>query len=191
MAPAERKACAEDLRNACAVKLGAVAQDFGRAARPTWARPLRVGVTSVGLLGLLTLVVYWWEGHSDLVEGRAWEASSSLAACRPIAKGGCPANSGVFFQTKEEENPWILYDLEKPTRFSRIDVENSRTGFTERAVPLIVEVGDDQVAWREVARMTVDFKDWTTTFPVVTARYVRLRVSRVTSLHLARVSLHR
>ncbi|HEY5961478.1 MAG TPA: hypothetical protein VIV60_33195, partial [Polyangiaceae bacterium] len=72
-----------------------------------------------------------------------------------------------------------------------VDVENSRAGVTERAVPLILEVGDDQVAWREVARMTVDFKEWHATFPVVTARYVRLRVPRVTSLHLAHVALHR
>jgi hypothetical protein len=189
--PAKRKSHAEELRNASASVVGSLSREVELSARTMLARPLRAGLTSAALLGLMTLVAYAWIERSNLANGKPWRASSALGECQPIHRGGCPARPGIFFHTKEDDNPWIEYDLSKPTAFSSVVVENAKDGFTERAIPLIIEVGNDQVNWREIARTTSDFKEWTATFPTITARFVRLRVPRVTYLHLAQVTIKR
>jgi hypothetical protein len=56
-------------------------------------------------------------------------------------------------------------------------------------VPRVIEVSNDQKNFREVARRTEVFREWETTFPPVTARYVRARVDRRSVLHLVRVTV--
>lgn len=44
--------------------------------------------------------------------------------------------------------------------------------------------------WREVARQPAAFSTWEPRFTTTTARYVRLRTDRTTTLHLERVEVH-
>jgi len=53
-----------------------------------------------------------------------------------------------------------------------------------------VEVSSDLVNWDTVARQNTNFETWEPSFPTVKARYVRLRLDRVGTLHLAMVPMY-
>ena len=189
--PASRKALARAMQQVCASIVDRLVTEADRSVTRMLARPVRVVLTVFMAVGLSSMAAYGWNAHANLARGKTWRASSTLIACRPIEKGGCPLREGVFFHTKEEMNPWIEYDLGRVDSFSRVVVENARDGLHMRAVPLIAEVGDDQESWREIARITTNFDEWATSFPPVKARYVRFRVPKLSYLHLARIEIRR
>jgi hypothetical protein len=133
------------------------------------------------------------EARSDLAQGAAWRASSKyevekLGCTSPEQE--CPESPSLFVCTNEEKDPWVEFDLGKNREISRIEVENRRDCCSDRAVPLIVEVSENHKRWKTVARQDVEFKTtWQAKFTPVKARYVRLRVHRVSFLHLARVRI--
>lgn len=128
---------------------------------------------------------------ADLAEGKPWVASSAWGLCNPKIGRCGPLISRIFFHTKDDESPWVRFDLLAPTPFSSATIINRSDDAAERAVPLLLEVSADDVIWREVARREADFSIWRPAFEPVTARYVRLRVPRKTWLHLEAVKLHR
>jgi hypothetical protein len=125
----------------------------------------------------------------DLALGKPWRASSRAFECHPHDMECGGAHSAMFFHTTEEEKPWLLIDLGAPTEFARVEVVNREDCCIDRAVPLVLEVGDDETHFREVARNPEAFRDWEATFAPLKARYVRLRVDRRSILHLVRVSV--
>jgi F5/8 type C domain len=123
--------------------------------------------------------------ETDLARGKAWRASSiGYAACTSPAQ---ECRSSYFFHTKAERQPWVEVDLGEPLLFSELRVRNRSDCCTERALPLVVEVSDDAQTFRPVAERTTNFRTWTPRFEPVRARYVRLRASGSTILHLRRV----
>jgi hypothetical protein len=127
---------------------------------------------------------------------RVLSLGPNLAANRPFRTSstwpGCPADPNcvpLAFCTDPQDNPWAELDLGKPTRFRRIEIANRTDCCGERAVPLIVEVSDDAVHYREIARRTEEFSSWTVKFAPLTARYVRFKVPRSTVFHLQRVAI--
>jgi hypothetical protein len=151
----------------------------------------------MGALAAIALVLLFMAVNSvrramqgpDLLVGKPWIASSKAYDCRPKDMECGGARSAMFFHTTEEDKPWVEFDLGGKQTFSRIEVVNREDCCPERAVPLIVEVSDDKAKWTEVARRTDTFREWETTVKPTTARYVRLRVDRRTSMHLVRVTL--
>lgn len=153
-------------------------------------------VRSLGPLALLVAAV--WGAvvgvqrsmlKPDLAAGKPWRASSSLETCRPQDHYCAQAHTDIFFHTVEEVEPWVELDLRKPTTFSVVDVTNRSDCCPDRAVPLAVEVSNDQTSWREVARRADTFSEWRAKFKPQTARYVRLRALRRTLLHLEKVAV--
>jgi hypothetical protein len=71
----------------------------------------------------------------------------------------------------------------------RVEIKNRTDCCGDRAVPLVVEVSQDDKTWTQVARREAEFADWTAKFPKTKARYVRLRVARVAMLHLDEVKI--
>jgi hypothetical protein len=131
--------------------------------------------------------------EKNLAEGKPWRASSTYAICHP-ERIDCGGRTAIFFHTLEEDEPWVEFDLQAPTQFSKIVVHNRRDGpafIAERAVPLVIEVGDDQKTWKEIARRDETFMEWTAKFEPVTARYLRLRTPHKTYLHLESVKVYR
>ncbi len=125
----------------------------------------------------------------DLAAGKPWRASSSPDTCHPAQRRCAGVSTGMFFTTSEEVDPWLVIDLGKSTRFNQIEVVNRDDCCPDRAVPLLVEVGNDQKHWREVSRRTETFAVWTARFATQEARYVRLHVPRRTVFHLNKVAL--
>jgi hypothetical protein len=182
--------------------LDAVAVESLRAQHEVVARrpdpsTKRWRLASVGLLGVLLVGVGAWKlgarlfAPRNLLEGVAWTASSEALKCNPAMHTCGGTRTDIFFHTNAEANPWLRYDLGAPTSFSRVSVRNRQDMGLDRCLPLIVETSDDGQSWTERARRTERFVEWTGSFPIVTARFVRLRVAApLTWFHLEAVELH-
>ena len=146
-------------------------------------------VFAIGVVPLIPKVL----DHGDLAKGRPWRASSVFAVCDPEKITCGSGRTAVFFHTVEESQPWLEIDLGAPTRFSEVVVVNRRDGgqdVLDRAVPLILEVSDDQKTWRTLGQVDKSFSVWKPKFEATTARYVRTRSPRTTMLHLDAVKIY-
>lgn len=166
-----------------------VAQQLGperRIGRALVQRSVRSGFLAlfliVGSITLVTLIIAATTGP-DLAAGKPWQASS-INASVPKATDG-----EYLFHTQEEDGPWFEIDLKAPTQFAKVEVTNRRDCCPERAAPAIIEVSDDQKTWKEVSRRKDSYSKWTAKFAPVKARYVRVRVPRRSTLHLASVAV--
>lgn len=129
----------------------------------------------------------WNERRGDLARDRTWKASShGPPGCESPAQT-CGQSPHFFFHTQEEENPWVMIDLGGKREFSEVIVENRSDCCPERVAPLVIEVGSDKNRWKQVASRPDVFSTWKASFPSVKERYVRVRSTRKTILHLARV----
>lgn len=126
----------------------------------------------------------------DLAKGKPWRASSKLFDCHPERLDCGGAATSIFFHTQLENEPWVEIDLGAPTQFRSLTVRNRSDGVRDRAVPLVLEVGDDRATWKQLATRAEEFSVWKPSFDAVTARYVRLRVARQSFLHLDSVKVH-
>lgn len=158
-----------------------------------WSQP--IGLVAPSLFVIVLCVAGYTLGQrrlepADLAEGKPWVASSSWATCTPSAGRCGPLTSRIIFHTLEDDSPWFRIDLGQPTTFSHATIINRSDDVPERAVPLLLEVGDDGTTFREVARRESQFTIWRPSFEPVRARYVRVRVPRKTWLHLEAVKLH-
>jgi hypothetical protein len=142
---------------------------------------LAVAVSSVAAaLAFLTGLTLFILAPTDLAQGRPWRASSALPAVY---------TANILFHTNEEMNPWFEIDLGESKEVRRLLVKNRSDSNWGRAVPLIAELSEDQANWKAVARRESPFSVWEPDFAPQKARYVRLRVPRVTSLHLEQVKV--
>jgi hypothetical protein len=129
----------------------------------------------------------WSERRGDLARDRQWKASSLGApGCESPAQT-CGQSPNFFFHTVEEENPWVMIDLGAKREFSEVIIENRTDCCPERVAPLVIEVGSDKNRWKQVASKPDVFSTWKASFGSVKERYVRVRSTRKTILHLARV----
>lgn len=135
-------------------------------------------------------VLGWLTAPRNLARSAEWTTSSSAFTCRPSHHECGGGRTDIFFHTNSETNPWLRYDLGSAKSVSGLTIVNRQDSLQARAVPLVVEVGDDGSSFREVARQTTAFSTWEPRFEPVTARYVRLRVDATSALHLERVEVH-
>ena len=120
-------------------------------------------------------------------DGHRFRASSGAWGFPAAGTVGDHRDFGLFFHTAEEESPWVEIDLGELRDVDRVMVENRDDMGAERALPLVVELGDTARHYHEVARRVEAFDRWTATFPKQQTRYVRLLVPRRTTLHLKNV----
>lgn len=161
-----------------------------------WSRALarwRAFVFAVPLavaVALLVGFIYLKVRPKNLLAGRPFRTSSASKDFDAKGHTWHGTQLPVFFVTNIDPEPWIEYDLGQPTSLRRVVADNRPDGARERAVPLVIELSDDQRQWHELGRMTQDFYSWDARFPVVTGRYLRLRVPRPTILHLESVEAY-
>lgn len=155
----------------------------------------RIAAATLVVFGLATIgvvrVVERVRAPVDLAAGRPFTLSSSWAPCHPEENecGGFPMK--LLFHTNEQLHPWFQLDLGTPApQYSRLAIRNRTDVALMRCLPLVVEVSDDGVSFREVARQTEKFVDWSPTFPPQTARFIRLRTDRQSTLHLESVKVY-
>jgi hypothetical protein len=153
------------------------------------------GIGAALILASTLIVLAGWGAVAlarprDLAKGKAWRTSSVGLECKPKEHKCGKTRTDIFFHTHNEQEPWFEIDFAEPTTFSSMTVRNRMDMGVARASPLVVEVTDDHVTWREVARRPEPFLTWTPVFPSVTARYLRLRVLKKTWFHLEAVEVH-
>ncbi len=148
---------------------------------------------TVLVLAFVGLVVAPPLRHPDLAKTASWETSSAVSntAQKGHEQKLIRRLGMLFFHTKEEDKPWIVFELEAPRTISRVDVRNRSDCCAERALPLVVETSTDGKIYEEVARNTEMFVEWSATFEPRSASHVRLRAGKKkTSLHLEQVEIH-
>ena len=138
-------------------------------------------LAAAAVLGVVRGIVW------AMPDGHRFRASSGAWGFPATGTVGDHGDRGLFFHTAEEESPWVEIDLGEVREIDRVMVENRDDLAADRAVPLVVELGDPARHYHEVARRIEVFDHWTATFPKQQARYVRLIVPRKTLLHLKNV----
>jgi hypothetical protein len=162
-----------------------------RTDRLVCQRFIRLGATLLVLVVTVTAFASdLGVSFRDLAEGKTYRSSSTYGngGCRSPEQS-CAESPFFFFHTVEEEKPWVEIDLARPTEISELIVKNRSDCCADRAVPLIVEVSTKRSRWKTVARIDATFDEWNPSFPPVEARYVRLKATRKTLLHLERVRI--
>jgi hypothetical protein len=155
-----------------------------------YERALRLGaLLGIGvLLVVVALAISGYREHSrDLAAGKPWRASSEGYPGCGSPLQSCAQAAGFFFHTAEEDNPWLEIDLGAPQTFSAVRVKNRTDCCRDRTTPLVVEVSDNHKDWKTVATRPTTFTSWKAEFDAVHARWVRLRATRRTMLHLSEV----
>ncbi len=127
----------------------------------------------------------------DLAEGKPWRASSSYGSFSPETHLCDGLSTDVFFHTREEEDPWVEFDLQKTAQVSRIVIGNREEPYASRAVPLAVTLSTDRVKWATVGLIEKNFDVTTVKFPSQQARYVKLTSRHKTWFHLLWVRIYR
>lgn len=152
--------------------------------------------TSLTALALLCLAGLAWcfrveLGLSrNLALGADFRVSSGLLG--GSLSGKLTADSGQpFFQSTLEESPSIVVDLGGVRPFSRLRVVNRADCCLPSAVPLVAELSDDGKSWRPLLRRELPFVVLDARLPSVAARFLRLRVDRVSVLHLNEIGVYR
>ena len=153
----------------------------GRILIQRWLRLVAVVVAVLAIAFTIRGIVR----GPNLAKLKPFRVSSTQPEC---LKGdeGC---RDVMFHTREEDNPWVDFDLGGTKRIHLIEVKNRFQCCQERALPLVAEISADRTHWKEVARRTTEFSTWTVKLPPTPAAYVRLHVPRRTYLHLVDVTI--
>ena len=191
LAPEQQLRVARELRRVADALLGASRTTRDEIDSVWLRRALTIGALLAVIASVavgISLFGAWREVKNDLAAGRAWRTSSVSGGigCKSPAQV-CTDAPDYFFHTAEEERPWVEFDLGSVQSIAAVRVENRRDCCAERAVPLSVEISTDQKHYREVLHKADTFRSWKGEFSPVKARYVRLRASRKTLLHLAAV----
>jgi hypothetical protein len=155
-------------------------------------RSCRILVTALGLCLLAGLGVGLTEVREpvNLAKGKPFTLSSQWTLCHPEDNECGGYRMKLLFHTTEEKRPWFQVDLGQKTKFSSVTIRNRADVARERAIPLIVEVSDDAVNYTQLARREAPFDVWDLPTPNAEARYLKLTVDGVSTLHLENVEVH-
>ena len=158
--------------------------------RLEWAkvkRALRVGLV---ILIPVAVVLALWPEKRDLAKGVPWHTSTNSAECHPDKHECGGAQTDILFHTALEKDPWFEYDFGAPIAFSSLTIKNRSDYGPERAVPLVVEVSNDDKSFTQIAKREAVFDVWKPSFTTQHARYLRLRIARDSMLHLEAIKVH-
>ncbi|MEI9951942.1 MAG: discoidin domain-containing protein [Pseudomonadota bacterium] len=158
--------------------------------RLEWVKLKRIVRVVLAVLVPVAAIIGLWPTRPDLGKGAPWRVSSIGVECHPEKSDCGGVKTDILFHTRLEQEPWFEYDFGAPVSFSSLSIQNRTDYGPERAVPLVVEVSNDDKSFKEVARRIDSFTTWKPSFTPQSARYLRLRVARESILHLESVKVH-
>jgi hypothetical protein len=190
----EREAFAEsvhDLVMRLAEPLEFEANRLGRALFARWSR--------VVLAVLIVGGALFWTGNKIASKF----AKPDLALHRPVTVSSQFPGQGtdhtllvdgdhdnLGFHTNIDPQSWVTIDLGAVKKFDKIVVYNRADGYEERAVPIKIEVSNDNVHWKQIAERKDVFDKWTAKHLHAEGRYVRLKNTPPNYFHLAEVEIY-
>jgi hypothetical protein len=182
----------DSLRSSVRAQLDELARRSGDVEPLLAQRFVRVGAV-LAALGLLAVTpkLAWYAAHPDLAPDAPWTASSAAAGYASTGRGFAPSDFKIpiFFHTEVEPSPSVTFDLARIVDVRAVTVVNRGDCCEDRAVPMVIEVSEDNASWTEVAQRRETFRRWEARFARTTARWVRLRATRRTHLHLESVAI--
>ncbi len=175
------------------IQLTSLFQKQARKRRVRWwlwaALITTVVVCSMGWLGWLI----WRIEHqtrANLAYRRPVRGSSSFSAEYQPSRLVDGIRTELGFHTKHENGPFAVIDLGKVTSFERVVVYNRTDCCFNRAVPLVVEVSDDDSTYLPLAERNEVFERWEASTPHAQGRFLRLRLNGTNMLHLNEVEIY-
>jgi hypothetical protein len=167
------------------------ANRLGRALFARWSRILVLAVVVLVAAGLGGKWLSKKLGRPNVALHAAVSVSSQFpgqGTDHALLTDGDPDTLG--FHTLDGGQQWVVLDLGKPRKFDRIVVYNRPDGFEDRAVPLKVEVSNDNTNWKQVVEKKESFEKWSATGLKAEGRYVRLKNTPPNFFHLAEIELY-
>ena len=164
---------------------------LGRALFARWSRLILVGAALALGLGFAGNWASKKFGRPNIALHAAVTTSSQFPGQgldHTLLVDGDPDTLG--FHTQEGPQQWAVIDLGKMRKFNKIVVYNRADGFEERAVPLKIEVSNDNVTYNQVAERKEKFDKWTVRGLHAEARYVRLKNTPPNYFHLGEVEIY-
>ncbi len=164
---------------------------LGRALFARWSRVLVVGVALALVVGFAGKWLSVKLGGPNIALHAAVTVSSQYpgqGVDHSLLVDGDPDTLG--FHTMDGGQQWVVIDLGKVRKFNKLVVYNRPDGFEERAVPLKVEVSNDNVNYTQVAERKQTFDKWTAKGLHAEGRYVRLKNTPPNFFHLGEVELY-
>ncbi|HTQ02431.1 MAG TPA: discoidin domain-containing protein [Polyangiaceae bacterium] len=147
-------------------------------------------VPALALVAALAWVAHGLFAPRVISNGKHWTTSSVAWPCDPVGETCGGSKTKILFHTLVEKDPWFELDLGKPYAVSGVSLKNRSDCCADRAVPLVVETSLDHASYRAVARRFTEFDRYAPRFAPVRARYVRVRVTRTSMLHLEQVLVY-
>jgi hypothetical protein len=102
-------------------------------------------------------------------------------------------NGRFGFHTHEEDQPWLIIDLERSHPIGSVKVFGRGDCCFDQSIPLALEVSDDGVSFRMIGERTEPFSEsepWVFTPTPVVARFIRLRTERHSVLVVSEVEVY-
>jgi hypothetical protein len=157
--------------------------------------------TRWGRLAALAVVIV----YAILVSWRAAFAPPNIARGKPVYPSSLRVNppdghelvdgtvgTSYGVHTNTEESPNVVIDLQDVYRINRVNVHNRADGWFDDCLPLLVELSTDGKTYTELARREEHFDSdppWVIDGRRQPARYVRLRVPRLSYIALSEVEV--
>jgi hypothetical protein len=172
-------ACASMRRLACALERAIEPRTASHLAR---RRALRVAVLATTVLICVSIPLPRLFAPKSLALYHPVKLSSVHPDSRAPSGGGGLVNGELEFtygaHTDIQDDPWMMLDLERPTRVGRIAVHNRGDGWFDECLPLVIEVGNEVSSLEPIGTRTTVFtrtKPWVLDHIDRTIRYVRVR----------------
>ena len=180
-----------DLVMRMAEPLEVEANQLGRALFARWSRVVLV----VAGLALVFGFVGKWASAKFGTPNVALHAAVTTSSQYPgqgvdhtLLVDGDPDTLG--FHTQDGGQQWVVIDLGKVRKFDKIVVYNRADGYEERAVPLKIEISNDNVTYKQIAERKETFDKWTAKGLHTEARYVRMKNTPPNFFHLGEVEIY-
>jgi hypothetical protein len=168
--------------------------EANRLGRALFARWSRVAVTAIIILVIAGVAGKW---ISRKIEG------PNLALHKPVVVSSQYPGQGtdhsllvdgnhdnLGFHTNSGGQQWALIDLGQVRKIKKVVVYNRADGYEERAVPLKIEVSNDNQNFKVIAERKETFDKWTAKGLKAEGRYVRLSNTPPNFFHLAEVEIY-
>jgi hypothetical protein len=192
LTPDGREAFARSLRQLRDALIAPLEQDASRVAWALAARWSRIGAVVV-LVTLVAVLSASWisrRTHPNLAYHRPVAASSLNGYGPDAARLVDGITDEIGFHTNGGDQQWVVIDLGEVRAFDKIVVYNRPGCCADRAVPLTVEVSEDNLSYTPIAGRMEVFDKWTVDNLRARGRYVRLKNHPPNYFHLAEVEIY-
>jgi len=192
--PNQRTELLAPLRDIATALMDPLEREAETVSRFKIARYTRLSIAAVLAFGAMALTFGWFADHSgkkNLALNRPVTVTSQISTVgtdhRLLVDGD---HTNLGFHTDNLPNQFVVIDLGSSVKFDKVVVYNRSDCCKERAVPLQLEVSDDNANYKKLAERTDEFDVWTASMLRAKGRYVRLRLLVSNPFHLAEVEVY-